>query len=94
MYLPKICELKCERITVGSFSGERVCEFDVYEDGVLVQASPSVPMGNVDEGKSTLRVRAIGMEGDRTRVLFPRAGAGDFDDYYVPSENLVDLVRI
>ncbi|MBU1103048.1 MAG: hypothetical protein KJ600_00630 [Nanoarchaeota archaeon] len=86
MYSTKTCELRCKSITPGAFSGERVCEFDIYEDGRVVQASPHVPKGYVDEGSKTVRVRAIRVQGDKTDIEFP--GEVHFE---VSSKSLVDL---
>lgn len=93
MYSTKPRGLRCEKITHGGFSGERVCHFNIYEGGEIVQASPCAPKGYVDENSKIVRVKAIRVQGDKTNISFPCGGIGDFDSLTVPSDGLVDLVE-
>ncbi|MDP3026081.1 MAG: hypothetical protein Q8N63_00085 [Nanoarchaeota archaeon] len=92
MDLPKRCELKCESITHGSFSGERVCCFSAYDGKKITQAYPSAPKKYVNERLKTVQVDAISNEGNKIRIRFPMGGSGDFDYFIVPSDGLAGLV--
>ncbi len=77
--------LRCLEITPGSFSGELNCHFNAYVNGMVERVCPPAPKGYVNKGLGTVRLKSAKVNGDRTEILFPIGGSGEFEPFTVTS---------